>query len=462
MTRWHNLLVSMIAVAVGVLADLPAHAQNGSALRVTATLDAPSHVQAGATVRLELTVMTTTWFTQPPRLPAVDLPGVLVTPPSGQATLVRDTEGGVAYSGLRYTYVLSPTTTGTVHIPALGVTARVGPGNETATGSSDPLSLTVSAGIAEAASSADAQGVTVSQDFALTPDPLVTGGRVTRTVIQRVNGVQAMLLTAAPSAEVPGFKRYLREPEVTTLDDGRGGFVGGQRIDRTDYIALDAGTFSLPTITLRGRYSSTGQPIETVLPGRTLTVTPAPNAAPLFSLDEDLAKLRHGLRWVVPAQWFAWLALALPIALLWFTWPAWWRHCARAFNRLSERRVDARRVSEPWNWRAWQREARNASGTLSAFYRWLRLAAGTRDLRTAVSKLDTSSQAAATSALRKGFGRDQPAAGWRLDLAVASRQWRRVWRRRGVRPNANELPVTLNPSYSTEQRLRNARKESQI
>ena len=48
--------------------------------------------------------------------------------------------------------------------------------------------------------------------------------------------------------DVPGFKRYPREPEVTTLTDGRGGFLGGQRIDRADYEPLAAGESTLPAL----------------------------------------------------------------------------------------------------------------------------------------------------------------------------------------------------------------------
>ncbi|CPL18145.1 Uncharacterised protein [Bordetella pertussis] len=43
----------------------------------------------------------------------------------------------------------------------------------------------------------------------------MAGGRVTRSITQRAEGVQAMLLPPAPLADAPGFKRYAREPEVS-------------------------------------------------------------------------------------------------------------------------------------------------------------------------------------------------------------------------------------------------------
>ncbi|KAG1245338.1 hypothetical protein G6F65_021284 [Rhizopus arrhizus] len=71
-----------------------AAAQDAPALRVTATLQAPAEVRVGATVRLQLEVLTPTWFTQPPVLPALDIPGALVTPPQGEGELVRDSSDG--------------------------------------------------------------------------------------------------------------------------------------------------------------------------------------------------------------------------------------------------------------------------------------------------------------------------------------------------------------------------------
>ncbi|WP_195844727.1 BatD family protein, partial [Bordetella pertussis] len=255
MRRWLPLACAAL-LALG-LAGAP-RAQDAPPLRVTARLPAGAQAQAGATLRLELDVMTTTWFTQPPRLPALTLPGVMVTPPSGEGELVRAEHNGVAYSGLRYTYLLSPTAAGQVQVPALAVSAEVGPGKTPASASSAPLSFTV--GGAAGAQPAPHGALTVSQDFALAPDPLVAGGRVTRSITQRAEGVQAMLLPPAPLADAPGFKRYAREPEVTTLTDGRGGFVGGQRIDRADYVAEQAGELSLPAVTLAWRDGAGGQP----------------------------------------------------------------------------------------------------------------------------------------------------------------------------------------------------------
>lgn len=359
---WRNLACFLALTLSGVAFAQPAptqpQAQPAPALRVTASLQAPAQVRIGATLQLHLDVMTSTWFTQPPQLPALNLPGIAVTPPTGQGELRRDTIDGVAYSGLRYTYLLSPTAAGAVQVPGLAVTAQVGPHNDIASGTSQPLTFAVAAPAATEAPGLVSTQLTVSQDFSLAPDPLVVGGRVTRTITQRAPGVPALMLSAAVMPDVPGFKRYPLEPQVTPLNDGRGQFVGGQRVDRADYVAQEAGTYRLPAITLRWRDEATGQPAQAELPGREFTVAAAPTAAPPFSLADDLAHLRHGLRWVIPAAWVQWgAALLAAIVVVWLTWPRW-RRLGRRLRQRAEHALTARRASEAWHWRAWQREAR--------------------------------------------------------------------------------------------------------
>ncbi|WP_427939797.1 BatD family protein [Achromobacter marplatensis] len=425
-----------------------AAAQDAPALRVTATLQAPAEVRVGATVRLQLEVLTPTWFTQPPVLPALDIPGALVTPPQGEGELVRDSVGGVSYSGVRYTYVLSPTAAGAMQVPALAVTAKVGPGGQEASGASKPVSFSVLAQTATAGQVVAAGKMAVTQEFSMAPDPLIVGGRITRSVTQRAEGVQAMLLPAVELPDLPGFKRYPREPEVTALDDGRGGFVGGQRIDRADYVAQEAGTFRLPPLTVRWRDGAAGEPAKSELPGRAFTVAPAPVVAPPFSLAEDLARLRHGLRWVIPTVWLvAGAGLLAALGALWLTWP-WWRRLAAALRVRARQAAAVRRASEAWHWRQWRREARQRPDSLGAFYRWLRVATGAQDLRAAVAPLGRGARQTATAVLQDAYGAPKPATAWRGVLAQSSIQWRQAWRGRQAPTPAHTLPRDLNPTQA--------------
>lgn len=136
--------------------------------------------------------------------------------------------------------------------------------------------------------------------------------------------------------------------------------------------------------------------------------------------------------------------------MLWLGWP-WWRQGLCRLRAAALRRRARRRAGEPWHWRAWRREARRDSGTLSAFYRWLALAAGAPDLRGATATLDEAAQGAAAAALRDAYGRAPARAGWRVRLGMASRQWRGNWRARRAAAPAHGLP-------GSQPRARRARK----
>ncbi|WP_233236854.1 BatD family protein [Bordetella sp. LUAb4] len=458
--------------------------------------------------------MTSTWFTQPPKLPALDLPGVMVTPPSGEGTLRREEIAGVAYNGLRYTYLLIPSQPGSLQIPTLTVSAQVGPGGGLASASSTSLVIAVTgsartaqrgrtnsgdASGAAGGSASDttrtanakngtanpqnaspasttvvAQSVTVTQAYTVAPDPLITGGRITRTITQRAEGAQAMSLAAAVMDDVPHFKRYPLEPQVTTLTDGRGGFVGGQRIDRAEYVALDAGTFEFPSLSLPWRGAVDGTMQLNTVPGRSVTVAIAPKTDIPFSLADDLARLRHDARWVLPPWVLQAVAIAVPTLLLvWLTWP-WWRRGVSAVRTVLHRAQARWRSSEPFYWRAWQREARATPAMLRAFYPWLRRCTGRVTMRDAVAPLDADSRSQAEVALRQVYSLDkartdldnartgldkartgldearpatadprQSSPGNLSRLADATRAWRKAWRRRAAPPSAHGLPQSL-------------------
>ncbi len=430
----------LLAVTLTAMLARPLHAQAPPVLRVTAS--APAQGQTGATVKLQLEVMTSTWFTQPPQLPKLELPGVTVTPPSGHGDLVRDEQDGQPLNGLRYTYLLSAESAGALHIPALSVTAQLGQASAPVTAESAPLSIQI-AGDAQPGNVVG--DLSVTQSFTLTPDPLVQGGRITRSVTQRADGVQPMLLPPAPLGDVPHFKRYPREPEVVTLTDGRGGFVGAQRIDRADYAAQEPGSFALPPLTMHWTDARTGSAKNQTLAGRQVEVAAAQAAPPPFSLQADLATLRHGLRraipgWAMPAV----IGLAAAGLALWLG-RAWWQRLARALGAAAKRARAGWLASEPRYWLAWRREARAARPVLSDCYRWIRRSRGAAALREAVAPMAEDEHQFVESTLRHAYGGDVEGAAWRAALALRSRAWRSAWRKRP--PEVHALPKELNPLH---------------
>ncbi len=253
-------------------------------LRVRASLGQTSDVMAGATVTLRLDVLTSTWFADPPALPDLRLPRTLVTPPSGRAEILHEQDNGVAMNGLRYTYVITPQAAGPLDIPALTVSAAWA-GQRAAVGQQRAAAPGGAGGGGPWRGGA---GLASHAAFETSAASLTVGGRVTRSITQRAQGAQAMLIKPAPLTDVPGFRRYAREPEIRNLDDGRGGFVGGERVDRADYVAERAGTLSLPALRLAWVDGASGKPAVIELPAQSFEIAPAPAAASPFPIEEEL------------------------------------------------------------------------------------------------------------------------------------------------------------------------------
>ena len=81
---------------------------NEPELRVSATLQPAAPVMVGSLVELQLDVFTDSWFTSAPTLPDLKLPGALVMPPDGHAQHINQTFDGQSFSGMRYSYLITP------------------------------------------------------------------------------------------------------------------------------------------------------------------------------------------------------------------------------------------------------------------------------------------------------------------------------------------------------------------
>lgn len=199
----------LLTLLLGLCAAI-ARAQSGDAgpqLRAEARMAESGDLMAGATAILQVDVLTSTWFTQPPQLPALDIPGALVSGPSGQATLIRATIGGVAYSGLRFSYLVSPQAAGVLRVPAIPVSAQVGQATAPLAARTRPLEVRAAGppgGIAGHALAASA--VQATQQIRYTAEPPAVGDHVSRVITVQAQGAQAMLIPPPAVAAVPGLK----------------------------------------------------------------------------------------------------------------------------------------------------------------------------------------------------------------------------------------------------------------
>lgn len=390
-------------------------------LRVRATLDQAGPVTAGATLTLQLDVLTSTWFTQPPALPTLDLPGALVAAPSGRAQILHLQENGIALSGLRYRYEITPTQGGTLRIPALAVSAQMGQSTSPVQASTAPLALEVKGG--QTATLA-VQSLQATQSFEASSASLTVGGRITRSVTQQAPGAQAMLIPPVTLGDAPGFRRYPREPEVRTLRDAAGGFTGGVRVDRADYVAEQAGSLALPPLTLHWTDAASGRDQALTLPGQRFEVAPAPAGASPFPVADDLARLGRNLRVSQAILWGVGAAVLL-LALGWMLLP-WLRRSASALKAAGRQAWNDWQASEARAWCRLRAALRGGVPQRDRLYAWMARAGGAPSLGDLAHRLPDAERDAARQ-LAAGLYGDNAGSSWRA-LAGHAGRWRRMLR----------------------------------
>ena len=281
------LLIGLMACMTQALAD--------PLVRVQARLQPEPPYQTGSTLRLEVDLLTSTWFTQAPKPAALDLPGLLITPPNGQALSLTETIDGTAFFGLRLTYFISPTEAGQFTIPALPFSLHLGQASAPIEVSTQPIGFNVTgSGIPGQGAQLVARQVRMEQTIAYSAEPLKVGDRLTRSIRIQADDAQAMLIPPTDFVELPGLKRYLQPSQVTVLSNGRGSVDGGQRIDSVSYVVEQPGSYSLPAIDLRWLDSLDQTERSSGVPAVDFEASSSSLFKLPFSLEADLEKLGRG------------------------------------------------------------------------------------------------------------------------------------------------------------------------
>jgi hypothetical protein len=265
----------------------------------------------GGLLELQLDVLTDSWFTDAPTLPDLKLPGALVTPPDGHAEHLNQTLDGKSFNGMRYRYRITPNLAQGFDIPALTVRATPGQASTPLTAQSQPLHFiaTQPPGFKPGEPVLVAQGLRFTQTVLNSATPLKVGDSITRQLTLQADDALAMSLPAPSLADVAGLSRYPKAAQISNLDDGRGHFNGGQRIDTVTYRIDTEGRHHLPAIEQKWWDASTGQTRTTQVPA--VTFDAAANSAyrPVFSITEDLKKLTQQGRVHLSGHWLVLLAL---------------------------------------------------------------------------------------------------------------------------------------------------------
>jgi len=427
-------------------------ADGGPQLHAEARMATSGDLTAGATAILQVDVLTSTWFTQPPQMPALDIPGALVSGPSGQATIIRATIGGVSYSGVRYAYLVSPEAAGALRVPAIHVSAQVGQATAPLAAQTRPLEVRAAgppggvAGRVLAASSVQA-----TQQIRFSAEPPAVGDHVSRIITVQAQGAQAMLIPPPTAAAVPGLKLYPSEPELTQISDSRGGFLGGQRIDRLDYVIERGGAHELPAVEIRW-WNIVGNKEERVtLPAQRFEAQAGAAYQAPFSVEQDLRDMGRQVQVRIQGGWLALAAGVALAALAWWLGAPWLRRALARLRAGLRARREQWRASERYAAMTLRRLLAQPQSRMDALYAWLRRACGAATIAQATAGLEPALRRSGDDALRACYGREPDAArGWRGVRQMFPR-WRRALRKPPRSSGGQDLPA-LNPRAAAPSR----------
>jgi hypothetical protein len=326
-------------------------------LRVQTSLQPADSVMVGGILELQLDVLTDSWFTDAPTLPDLKLPGALVLPPDGHAEHINQTLDGKSFNGMRYRYRITPNLARGFDIPPLTVRAIPGQASAPLTAQSQPLHFTAAQppGFKPGEAVLVAHGLRFTQTIVNSSTPLKVGDSVTRQLTLQADDAMAMSLPIPPLGDVSGLSRYPKTPQVSNLDDGRGYFTGGQRIDTVTYRIDTEGRHELPAIELKWWDADSQQTRTAQVPAATFEAVANAAYKPVFAIADDLKKLGQQSRLHLTGHWLVIVAWLFGMALL-----VW--------------------VMRPFAQRAWvtlhrRREARHAAWLQSADYAWRQIPA---------------------------------------------------------------------------------------
>ena len=343
-------------------------------LRVNAILQPANNIMVGNLVELHLDIVTDTWFTDAPTLPDLKLPGALVMPPDGHAEHLIQTIDGKSFSGLRYSYLITPNQAQGFDIPALTVQATPGQATHPISTQSQPLhfSATQPPGFAPGEPVLVAQALRLTQKTITSATPLKVGDSMTRELTLQADGALGMSLPTPNQADIDGLRRYPKAPQVGNLTDSRGGFIGGQRIDSVTYRIDQQGHYSLPAVEVKWWDAGSQQTRTASVPAITFEAVANGAYKPVFSIAEDLKRLGQNNRLHLPAHALKWVALLLGlVALGWYSRPLVHRLFLKWQARRRARNA-AWLASADYAWQQIPEQVEGKPAQLSALYLWTR------------------------------------------------------------------------------------------
>lgn len=188
------------------------------------------------------------------------------------------------------------------------------------------------------------KGLSLAQRWSATPDELVVGEPVTRSVIISAQGLQGSQLPELNMEAGDGFKLYPDQPKVEDSVSASG--ILGSRIESVAVVPTRPGQLTLPAISVKWWDTVSGKLRETRLESQTVTVVAAKNLATGRPPEEQpspsqLADTQTASEQTVvaPTRWWLLLVSNALFALLTVMFALlWWRRRAKGPNSATDSR----------------------------------------------------------------------------------------------------------------------------
>ncbi|WP_108663628.1 BatD family protein [Acuticoccus kandeliae] len=245
-------MIRALLLLLALLAPHPAWAQDDTAPRLTMDVDKTETVP-GQAVSIRLTVLVPTFMPNPPIWPSFEAPNLLVRVASTGPTSQRI--GGETWAGISRRYLVTPMVPGRVTLRSAAVTVTYADPETNApvkaTLPAEPITLTGT--IPPGAEGLDpflaADAVSLKETVEGTPDAMVPGDSVTRTVVASIRGTSPMFLpTLLPPTPIDGVRLYPDEPVLEEKNER--GAITGTRTERVTMVAEGGGSGAAAPVAL--------------------------------------------------------------------------------------------------------------------------------------------------------------------------------------------------------------------
>lgn len=281
-----------------------------------ATLATKGTIYVGQQVEVDVDLFVPNYFLSPPQFPLFDLPGAVVAMPDDRGMNLNETVDGVAFSGIRKTYTITPQADGDYTLPPVDIPFgyAAAPG-ETTQGRVKLPSLRLTVAPVPGGAGITATKVTITQAFDRDPAHLSAGDALVRTITVSAEGLAAMMIPE-PSLDAPeGAQIYVHDPVLSEDRSDRGAFRGGIRKDTATYVFAKPGGYTIPAIAVQWFDPALGKAQTAAAPAARVSVSAAPaHSTALAPPPPPAEKAAFDWQWWVAAG-LAVTALALSIRI---------------------------------------------------------------------------------------------------------------------------------------------------